>query len=291
MNNWLYKLEKKYGRYAVPNLTVFVIFTYVIGYLMSFMGLTYLIGLNPGLIMKGQVWRIFTWILMPPSTLSVFTVIMLFFYFQIGRSLEVTWGDFRYNVYLFMGFLFTLIGSFIIYFIGVRFLSYPPESYGYSLSTWVSTYYVNMSLFFAFAASYPDMQIMLYFFIPLKIKYLAILDGVLILWQFLQSPWYGKGIIVVSLLNFLIFYLSTKNIARFSPHEIHRRNAFKKAVNNDMRGKFHTVNGSKNQIAKHKCAVCGRTELTNPELEFRFCSKCNGNYEYCNEHIGRHTHK
>jgi len=291
VNNWLYKLEKKYGRYAVPNLTVFVIFTYIIGYLMSFMGLTYLIGLNPGLIMRGQIWRVFTWILMPPSTLSVFTVIMLFFYFQIGRSLEVTWGDFRYNVYLLMGFLFTLIGSFIIYFIGIRFFSYPPESFGYSLSTWVSTYYVNMSLFFAFAASYPDMQIMLYFFIPLKIKYLAILDGVLILWQFLQSPWYGRGVIVVSLLNFLLFYLSTKNIARFSPHEMHRRNAYKRAVNNDMRGKFHSVNGGKNQIAKHRCAVCGRTELTNPELEFRFCSKCNGNYEYCNEHIGRHTHK
>ena len=149
-----------------------------------------------------------------------------------------------------------------------------------------------MSLFFAFAASYPDMQILLYFFIPLKIKYLAILDGVLILWQFIQSPWYARGIILVSLLNFLLFYLSTKNIARFSPHEMHRKSSFRKAVNNDMRSRFHTVNGVKSTaIAKHKCAVCGRTELTNPELEFRFCSKCNGNYEYCNEHIVNHNHR
>ena len=291
LNNWLYKLEKKFGRYAVPNLTVFVIFTYVIGYLMSFMGLIPLVGLNPDLIMKGQIWRVFTWILMPPSSLSIFTIIMLFFYFQIGRSLEVTWGDFRYNVYLFTGFLFTLIGSFVIYFIGIRFLNYLPETFGYSLSTWVSTYYVNMSLFFAFAASYPDMQILLYFFIPLKIKYLAILDGVLILWQFIQSPWYGRGVILVSLLNFLIFYLSTKNLSRFTPHEMHRRNSFKRATDPNMRSRFHTVDGGKGSaIAKHKCAVCGRTELTNPELEFRFCSKCNGNYEYCNEHIGNHTH-
>ncbi len=291
MNNWLFKLEKKYGKYAVPNLTVFVIFTYIIGYLMSFMGLTPLISLNPELVMRGQVWRVFTWILMPPSSLSIFTVIMLFFYFSIGRSLEVTWGDFRYNVYLFTGFIFTLIGSFIIYFIGVGALHYPPATFGYSLATWVSTYYVNMSIFFAFAASYPDMQILLYFFIPLKIKYLAILDGVLILWQFLQSPWYGKGIIAVSLLNFVLFYLSTKNIARFSPNEMHRRNAYKKAVDPDMRSRFHTMNGGKGKIAKHRCAVCGRTELDHPELEFRFCSKCNGNYEYCNEHIGNHTHR
>ncbi len=291
MNNWLYKLERKYGKYAVPNLTVFVIFTYIIGYLMEFMGgYTDLIALNPYLIMKGQVWRIFTWILMPPSTLSLFTVIMLFFYFQIGRSLEVTWGDFRYNVYLFMGFLFTLIGSFVIYFIGIRLFNYPVE-FGYSLSALVSTYYVNMSLFFAFAASYPDMQIMLYFFIPLKIKYLAILDGVLIFWQFLQSPWFGKGIIVVSLLNFLVFYLSTKNIARFSPYEMHRRRSFQKAVDPDMRSRFHTVNGGKTQISKHRCAICGRTELDSPGLEFRFCSKCNGNYVYFSEHINNHTHK
>lgn len=290
MNNWLYKLEKKFGRYAVPNLTVFVIFTYIIGYLMSFMGLIPLIGLDPYLIMHGQIWRIFTWILMPPSSFNIFTIIMIFFYFQIGRSLEVTWGDFRYNVYIFMGYLFTLIGSVIIYVMGIRLFGYPMGSFGYSLSTWISTYFVNMSLFFAFAASYPDMQILLYFFIPLKIKYLAILDGVLILWQFFQSPWYGKGVILVSLLNFLVFFLSTRDLKRFSPHEMHRKNAYKRAMNNDMRNRFHTVPGGKGSIAKHKCAICGRTELTNPELEFRFCSKCNGNYEYCNEHINNHNH-
>lgn len=290
MNNWLYNLEKKFGRYAVPNLTVFVIFTYIIGYLFSFMGLIPLIGLDPYLIMRGQIWRVFTWILMPPSSFNIFTIIMIFFYFQIGRSLEVTWGDFRYNVYIFMGYIFTFIGSVIIYLIGIRMFGYPMETFGYSLSTWVSTYFVNMSLFFAFAASYPDMQILLYFFIPLKIKYLAILDGVLILWQFLQSPWYGKGVILVSLLNFLVFFLSTRNLQRFSPHEMHRKAAYKRAVDNGMRSRFHTVQGGKNAIAKHKCAVCGRTELTNPELEFRFCSKCNGNYEYCNEHINNHSH-
>ena len=288
MNNWIWSLEKKFGKYAVPNLTVFVIMTYILGYLSSFMGLIPIIGLNPDLIMKGQVWRLFTWIFMPPSSFNIFTIIMLFFYFQIGRSLEVTWGDFRYNLYLLMGFIFTLVGAILIFFLGIRFFGYNPETFGYSLSTWVSTYFVNMSLFFAFAASYPDMQILLYFVIPVKIKYLAILDGVLILWQFIQSPWYARGIIIASLLNFLVFYLSTKNLSRYSPHEMHRRNSFKRAVNNEMRSKFHTVGGQK--ISRHKCAVCGRTELTNPELEFRFCSKCNGNYEYCSEHINRHTH-
>ncbi len=288
MNSWIYALERKFGKYAVPNLTIFVIFTYMIGYLMSFMGYIPLIGLDPNLILKGQVWRLFTWIFMPPSSFNIFTIIMLFFYFQIGRSLEVTWGDFKYNLYLLMGFIFTLIGSFVIYFIGIKLVGYNPVSFGYSLSTWISTYFVNMSLFFAFAMSYPDMQILLYFVIPLKIKYLAILDAVMILWQFIQSPWYGRGVIIVSLLNFLVFYLSTGNLSRFSPGGMHQKSSWRRNVNSGMRSKFHTVKG--NQISRHKCAVCGRTELTNPELEFRFCSKCSGNYEYCNEHISRHNH-
>ncbi|MBQ9503786.1 MAG: hypothetical protein IJU93_02140, partial [Lachnospiraceae bacterium] len=108
--NWLNKLERKFGRYAISGLTRYMILSYVIGYLFSLTGminggsgLLGLINLNPYLIFHGQVWRLVTWVLMPPGTLSIFTVIMLFFYYSLGTALEQTWGTFRYNVYIFSG--------------------------------------------------------------------------------------------------------------------------------------------------------------------------------------------
>ena len=85
----------------------------------------------------------------------------------------------------------------------------------------------------------------------------------------------------MSLLNFIIFFLSTRNLNRYTPHEIHRRHQFKSQMKEPRPG---------SGITKHKCAVCGRTELDDPTLEFRFCSKCEGNYEYCQDHLFTHQH-
>ena len=174
--NWLNKLERKFGRYAVRGLTRYMILSYVIGYLLSLTGMINggngildLINLNPYLIFHGQIWRLVTWVLMPPGSLSIFTVIMLFFYYSLGTALEQTWGTFRYNLYIFSGLLITLVGTLAVYFIGsvlgLRYTAIAPE-WGAILASVVSTYYVNMSLFFAFAAEYPDMRVMLYFIIP-----------------------------------------------------------------------------------------------------------------------------
>ncbi len=296
--NWLNKLERKFGRYAISGLTRYMILSYVIGYLFSLTGminggsgLLGLINLNPYLIFHGQVWRLVTWVLMPPGTLSIFTVIMLFFYYSLGTALEQTWGTFRYNVYIFSGLLITLVGTILVYFIGpalgLRYTAIAPE-WGSLLASAVSTYYVNMSIFFAFAANYPDMRVMLYFIIPVKIKWLAIFDAVLMLFSIITSPWFIKVIILLSLLNFVIFFLSTRNFKRVSPQEIHRKWEFKRNVNNAKRsGMKYNSDG---KITKHKCAVCGRTELDSPNLEFRFCSRCNGNYEYCQDHLFTHKH-
>ncbi len=301
LDHWLNRLERKFGRYAIPELTKIIIFTYAVGYVLSFMGLTQFIALDPAKVLQGQVWRVISWILMPPGGLNLFTVIMLFFYFSIGTALERTWGDFRYNMYIFTGLFFTLIGAFGVYFAGLK-LGYPAQVFGGLISSMISTYYVNMSLFLAFAASYPEMQVLLYFIIPVKIKWLAILDLVLIGWDLVRYPWYGKVVIVVSLLNFILFYLSTKDLNRIRPSEVHRRNAYRRAMDEGRRRGFRTVDGGSGgagsgmsgrentTITKHRCAVCGRTELTDPDMEFRFCSKCNGNYEYCSEHLHRHKH-
>lgn len=268
-----------------------MIITYIVGYLLQLFGLTQFISLNPYLIMRGQVWRLVTWVIMPPGSLSIWTVIMLFFYYSLGMALERTWGEFRYNLYIFSGLLITLVGTIMVYFIGsalsLNYAIIAPE-WGALLASGVSTYYVNMSIFFAFAASYPDMRVMLYFIIPIKIKWLAVFDAVLMLYEIIFAPWFMKFIVLLSLLNFIIFFMATRNFKRVSPHEIHRKWEFKRNVNNAKKaGMKYSSNG---RITKHKCAICGRTELDSPNLEFRFCSRCNGNYEYCQDHLFTHKH-
>ena len=155
------------------------------------------------------------------------------------------------------------------------------ELISYSISTGFSTNFINLSIFLAFALSYPDMQVLLMFVIPIKMKWMAIVYGVLVVLEFFTSGWAGKVSIVMSLLNFIIFFLSTRNLNRYTPHEIHRRQQFKAQMRQPRPG---------SGITKHKCAVCGRTELDDPNLEFRFCSKCEGNYEYCSDHLFTHQH-
>ena len=276
------KLEQKFGRYGIHNLTIYIIICYAVGYALQLLlpnMLNYLT-LDPGLIFRGQAWRIFTWVLVPPRSLDIFTIIMLYFYYSIGATLERTWGTFRYTLYIFSGLIFTVIGAFILYFMTGDL--YTMTNLGMAFST----YYISTSILLAFAATYPDMQVLFWFIFPLKVKWLGILYGAQILYQIVNclrsGVWFLAIPIAASLLNFVIFFFYTRNMARFNPREVKRRRNYQKAVN-PGRAKNGTV-------TKHKCAVCGQTEQDNPDLEFRFCSKCNGNYEYCQNHLFTHTH-
>ena len=275
---FLNKMERKFGRYAIRNLSAYIIALYAAGYLMLFLTpslLNYLY-LEPYYILKGQVWRLFSWILIPPESLDIFTIIMLFFYYSVGNALEQKWGAFRYNVYIFSGIVFTAIGAFILYFaLGGNTI--------FGIFNSFSTYYINMSIFLAFAASYPDAHVLLYFFIPIKMKWLGVFYGVMVAISFISSGWVGKVVIIASLFNFLVFFLSTRNIKQYSYKEQKRKMEYRRNVQPQPGTK-------KNPVTRHKCAVCGRTELDGDNLEFRFCSKCDGNYEYCQDHLFTHTH-
>ncbi|MBQ7360375.1 MAG: hypothetical protein IJW63_09800 [Lachnospiraceae bacterium] len=286
------KFEKRFGRYAIPNLTTILIACYALGYILQMVlpnALNYLT-LNPYLIVRGQVWRLLTWIVVPPSTGNLLsTLLMLYFYWSLGTTLERTWGTYRYNVYIFSGMLFTVLGAFAA--MGASYFVYGDA---WSLMTqagslFFSTYYINMSIFLAFAVTFPNMQVLLMFIIPIKVKWMGVVYGVLILYEFLQggSVYVGNYLldcslfariaIVSSLLNFVVFYFTSRRVL-LSPKQMHRRAEFKREVRQAQK------------ISRHKCAICGQTEETNPELEFRFCSKCNGNYEYCQEHLFTHQH-
>lgn len=274
--NWLNKLEKKFGRFAIPNLTMYLIGAYVVGYGIAYFmpNLYQWLTLEPYYILHGQVWRIISWVLVAPKGNLLSIIIMMFFYYSLGTALERTWGEFRYNVYIFSGILFTVLGAFLLYvIIGTNIIGY---------GAFFSTYYINMSIFLAFAVSYPDMEVLLYFVLPIKMKWMAYVYAALILHDFIRGNMITRIVIAASLLNFFVFFLSTKNMKPYTPKEMARKKKYKEQA---ARPKMTYANG-----ARHRCAVCGRTELTNPELEFRFCSKCNGNYEYCQDHLFTHEH-
>ena len=273
--HFLNKMERKFGKFAIQGLMKYIILFYVAGYLIEILApQAYgFLTLEPFMIFHyGQVWRLVSWVLIPPPTGNIiFMLIMVVLYYQLGTALERTWGAFRFNVYIFGGMIFTVLGALLLYVIyGVN----TPIPMGSSFST----YYINMTIFLAFAVCYPDMRIMLWFIIPIKMKWMAGFYAALIIYSMVISSWGGRVAIIASILNFLIFFFSTRNYRSVSPKEVHRKRTY-----------YRQVQQPKN-ITRHKCAICGRTELDDPNLEFRFCSKCNGNYEYCQDHLFTHEH-
>lgn len=292
---FLHKLERKYGKYAISNLTLYLIICYAIGYILNIvsvgLGRNLLedFALNPYLIFRGQIWRLVTWILVPPQGLDIFTIIMLYFYYSIGRSLEQAWGTFLYNVYMFSGIIFTVIGAILMYGVFQLFMpdvvalfGEPAYFYSYA-SLWFSTYYVCMSIFLAYAITFPDARIYLMMVIPIKVKVLGIVYAVIIGYDIMMAAVSGViGIprvvgMLCPVLNALIFFIVTRKGFR-TPKQMKRQREYKKKVTKIV------------GITRHKCAICGRTEVDSPDIAFRFCSKCKGNYEYCSEHLYTHKH-
>ena len=279
------KFERKFGKYAINNLSLILIMCYAVGYVIQFINRGFIdyLTLNPYAILHGQVWRLVTWIIVPPDTSNfLFVAIMLLFYYSIGTSLERTWGTYRYNVYIFSGMLFTIIGSFLMmgysYIFYSSYVSANPGYFFQIAAMFFSTYFVNMSIFLAYSATFPDAVVLFMFIIPIKVKWLGIIYGVILAAQAVTGNAYERFAIIASLLNFAIFWLRSKNVKRFAPKEVKRRQTFKQEVNRNS------------QITKHRCAICGRTEKDCPNMQFRFCTKCDGNFEYCEDHIYNHKH-
>lgn len=303
MDQWLNKLERRFGKYAVPDLIRYVVGIYCCG---AILGMATSIGilrvdiyyrylcLDMDKVFHGQIWRLVTFLIEPYGFSSgmsfVFNVLFFIFkvnlFFLFGRSLEQAWGSFRFNMYILSGYLLNILAALIIYLSPLH-----GNVYNSGME------YIYLAMFFAFAVINPNLELLVWFILPIKVKWLAIIDGVYMGFMVLQNlsggfrmlvmpGYYQYGImlistaiaIVVSLANFLIFFFATRNYQRLSPGNIKRRREFKQK-NAQARRNF-----------RHQCAVCGRTSEDAPELEFRFCSKCEGNYEYCSEHLFTHEH-
>ena len=299
--NLLQRLERRFGKYAIPNLMKYVIILYGIGLIIySFVpevGFIYF-GLDIDKALRGQIWRLITF-LIPYNTLSFgdifYVALKCYVFYLIGNALENAWGSFRLNIYFFSAVILNIIAAFVVYGInGVNILGTTINN-GFIFNMLIFTPpldYIYSSLFFAFAAIYPNTQFLIYFFIPIKVKYIAWVNAALYAFNIFSliksGAFLGTITIIVSLLNFVIFYFATRNYRRISPREIERRARFRRQMREGMRQS--NTSKSHNAITRHKCAVCGKTELDDDDLEFRFCSKCDGNYEYCMEHLFTHEH-
>lgn len=302
MNQILNKLERKFGRFAIPDLIKYVVALYCAGAVIGMLNENFYyqyLSLNMEAVFHGQIWRLFTFLIEPYgfSKGMGMLISIIFFLFQVnlfflfGRSLEQAWGTFRFNMYFFSGYLLNIIAALILYLSPLHATVYDS---GFQ--------YIYWSMFFAFALLNPNMEFLLYMVIPIKVKWLAILDAVFMLYQIfgnIRNGFLYLGIgsatgqavagayfsaavaIVVAMANFLIYFFSTRNYQRISPREVHRRHEYRRkaAANTRYEGG-----------ARHRCAVCGRTELDDETLDFRYCSKCDGNYEYCSEHLFTHQH-
>jgi len=301
---WLNKIERKWGRYAISNLMYYMVILYVAGFLLSLFAPAGFyekwLSLEVYYVLQGQVWRLVTFVLQPPSTNPLFLLIELYMYYSIGRALETMWGAFRFNVYYFSGLLFQIVASFAFYGIACAMLGgglLPIATRGVG-----SLYQVNRAMFLAYIVMVPNATFFLSFLIPVKAKWLGIIYGVWMGYEVIfcvragieyNNPlYYGRAVaIFVAFANFLIFFFATRNYHRLSPSEMKRKAQFRKKMNDAKWNSGNVVEfRGRNVITRHKCAVCGRTELDDDNLEFRFCSKCDGNYEYCSDHLYTHTH-
>ncbi len=275
MVNFFNKLEKKFGRYAISNLMYYIVIINIIGAVLGYINYNIYVqylSLDFRQIFHGQVWRLLTFILEPAISTPqdiFFFAISLYLYYMIGNALERAWGAFRFNMYYFSGILLTILGSLLVYLI-------TGNSIGIGLN------YVYQAMFLAFAALYPDMQLLLFFVLPIKVKWLGILYGGILAFEvisLLAAGAYAYAFcILIAMGNFLLFFFLTRNYRRISPKEIKRRQSFRREVQRNEGG------------VRHRCAICGRTEKDDPNLEFRFCSRCDGDYEYCMEHLFSHQH-
>lgn len=290
--NFIDRLEKRYPNFGVSNLMIYVIAISGLGMLISMVNpyiyYQYLSLDFYRIFHHGQVWRLITFLLCPSAGGSgssglFWFVIMAWVYYSIGSNLERIWGRFRFTLFYLSGIVMILIVTLAAYLI--MGIVYPAQEVGIWLGMQVTLEYVTESLFLAFALVFPDVQFLLFFIIPVKAKWLSIfyfaLDAYQIIQGIMMKSYYPVALIVVSLINIFIFFFFAKGRPGMAAHA---RQTKRKA---EFKQKMHE---SKEKGPIHRCAICGRTELDAPELDFRYCSKCDGRYEYCSEHLFTHEH-
>lgn len=273
MDHWLTRLERKFGRLGIPHLITYVLAGRALAYFLAMTDdeFTKQLILDPQAVRHGEIWRVITYVFTPPTGGIVFAAIELYFTYMIASALEETWGTFRFTLYYFIGALATAATAF--------FMTGVP----------ITPTYLNLSLFLAFATLFPDFTVLLFFILPIKVKYLGwITAGYITIAFWFDASLTGKLSIVVALGNYLIFFWS--EIREWIRAKFQRTGSDLRAA---LKGDSSSgPAGARTITVKpiHRCITCGRTEHDDREMEFRVCAcaRCGEGREFCMEHLQEH---
>lgn len=282
INRWIDRFTQQHPGFGVSNLMLYIGVANVAVYLIDLFNpsripLASILLFSRDAIFHGQIWRLITFVLVSESgdmffmgSGIFFVAISAFFYYWIGSLLEREWGTAKFNLFYLGGIALNIL-------------------YGL-LTGYASMYYVNLSMFFAMATLYGDVYIRLFYILPVKMKWVAWIDAALFLWAVIQNllmgHWFNAILPVIAILNYLVFFYPTFQdmLGQAGQRRKYRRSS--QTVN--FRKAQKEVRNRKGYL--HKCTVCGITDADDPDMEFRYCSKCNGYYCYCMKHINNHTH-
>ena len=285
------KLRNRFDRFCfrhrdkgIPNLMMYIALGSALVYIINMIDKTYtlynILCFDRTAILQGQIWRLFTYPLVFDMGGLLYTAIGLICYYSLGRAIENSWGTFRFNLFYFTGMLLMNIYCMI---------------FGCS----ASADYLNLSLFLAYATMYPDAQFLFLFIIPVKARIFALLDLLLMVFGLVMYPFPYNLFSVIALANYFLFF--GKDMVNVFPMSwrLNARRLFRKGPAKQQKAKtipFPNAGSYQATVAKpqapytHKCTVCGRTDVSDPELEFRYCSRCKGYHCYCQDHISNHSH-
>ena len=281
-------LRRRFNRFCfqhrdkgIPNLMFYISIGCALVYLMTQITqntlLYSLLIFDRDAILHGQVWRLITYPLTFYNSNLLLMAVALFCYYSLGRAMENIWGTLRFNLFYFCGVVLMDVWCLIF---GGR----------------ADVTYLNLSLFLSYATLYPDAHFLLFFIIPVKAWIFALFDLVLVLFDFLVNPFPYNCFAVISLANYFLFFgADVLNVIPLS-WRINIKRLFKKGPAGKAKviqfdaGSHEATKAAPKAPYTHRCTVCGRTDISNPELEFRYCSRCKGYYCYCEDHISNHSH-
>ena len=275
---------------GIPNLMLYVALTSGVIYFITLITQNYAplyaLQFDRELILQGQVWRLFTGIFTEAFSAGgpLLVILSLYITYILGRALEYAWGTLRFNLYYFSGILFMDI--FAMLFGGIPVIT---GEYIIDMSPLYATManYLHLTLLIAYATAYPDNQFLIFFIFPVKAWIFGLVYFGLTLLEVVQLSYpvfyFPHNLFpLVAFANYFLFV--GRDIVNIIPGLRNRRSRPKPI--------YVKINTEKKEKAAytHKCVLCGRTDVSNPELEFRYCSRCNGYFCYCQDHINNHTH-
>jgi hypothetical protein len=274
------RLERRFRRFAIPNLTMLLIAGQAALFVASLFpeGVDVRkVALDPAKVMQGEVWRLFTFLFTPPPADFPLLVVFYFLLLQLfGSTLESHWGAFRLNLYIIIGWLANVVAAFIALAVLRQQADAAGDQQLLSLAQiTASNGFLYGSLFLAFARLYPDYIFNLFFVLPIRVRWLALLAWIGYAYVLIRGSWMERMLVLATVLNYLLFF---------------GREHWQEFRYGQRRRSFQTKAKLALKPAKHTCEVCGMNSDESPRTLFRYCSKCAGQRCYCPDHIRNHEH-